>query len=102
MLLLLRPSPGAAATLLAVLHLATTGIAAASLFVAADAITRGELDFQFDDFVPLLIRAVALGNGQQFAQAATGIELRRRRRLILGRIFGIWIIHWKQKSGARP
>ena len=100
MLLLLLT--GTAATLLALLHLATPSIASAGLFAGTKAIPWCELDFEFDDFVPLLIGTITLRNRQQFAQAAAGVELRRGRCRIFGRIFGIWIIHWKQKSGARP
>ena len=103
MLLLLL---AARTTRLAMLLLMATPLITAAVRLATGyPVTGGKLDFQLDDFVPLLVAAVPLGNGQQFAQAAPRIELRRYRRLGLGyvldRIFRIGIVHWKLKSGAR-
>ena len=44
-----------------------TGLAIAGLAVA-----RGQLDFEFVEFVPLGFGALAVGNGQQFLHAAAG------------------------------
>ena len=110
--IVVRPRPmlllllAARTTRLAMLLLMATPLIAAAVRLATGyPVTGGKLDFQLDDFVPLLVAAVPLGNGQQFAQAASRIKLRRYRRLGLGyvldRIFRIGIVHWKLKSGAR-
>ena len=103
--LLLTASAASAAPLLAVLRVAAALLRAATmLFVAGDAVTRSKLDFQLDDFVPLFVGAITLGNRQQFAEATPRINLRRYGRLSLGRVFRkvfwIGIVHWKLKSGA--
>jgi hypothetical protein len=66
-----------------------------------DPVTRGKLDFKFDDFIPLLICPVTLGNRQEFAQAAPIIGRRRRGRGTDGRIFWVLTVHRKLKSGVR-
>ena len=106
MLLLLLTTRTTRATCLAVLLLMAAPLIAATVrLIAGNPVTGGELDFQLNDFVPLLVAAVPFRNGQQFAQAASRIKLRRYRRLGLGyvldRIFRIGIVHWKLKSGAR-
>ena len=47
---------------------------------AIQAVTGRQADFKLDDFIPLLIAAIPLGDGKEFAQATTGVEGRRGRQ----------------------
>lgn len=62
-----------------------------TVVVAGNPVAGGQLNFEFDDFVPLLVSPVAFRDGQQFAQATTIVGL------LNGRsdrgIFWVWIIH---------
>lgn len=80
-----------------------TGVAraTAALVGGRNAITWSKLDLQLNDFIPLFVGTIPLGNGQQFAKATTIVVGRRRDRGIDGRIFWILIVHWRLKSGAR-
>jgi hypothetical protein len=44
------------------------------------AIARRQLNFQFDQFIPQGIAAIAVRNGQQFTQATARVERRGRSR----------------------
>jgi len=50
------------------------------------AVSRSQLDFKADEFIPNRIRAVAIGNGEQFAQAAARIPVLLAGCLILIRL----------------
>ncbi|MCB4359410.1 hypothetical protein [Quatrionicoccus australiensis] len=79
---------GATATAgLAVMRLTTTEIA--GVFIAGNTITGRKLDFQLDDFIPLLVRPIPLGNGQKLTQTTTVIVNWRSGRRNYGRIF--WV-----------
>ncbi|HNC50875.1 MAG TPA: hypothetical protein PLO14_01365 [Accumulibacter sp.] len=41
------------------------------------AVSRGERDLDLDEFIPLLVGTIALGNGEEFAEPATRILGRR-------------------------
>jgi len=63
--------------------LSGTGISAtASKLLPGKSISRRQLDFQFNNFIPLLIRAITLRHRKELAQTATAIQPLRRRRLI--------------------
>lgn len=62
MLFLLLTATAASSPLLAVLGIAPPRRTTAMWFIAGDAITWSELNFQLDDFVPLLVGAITLGN----------------------------------------
>jgi len=85
------------------LAVSATGIARAATALVSwrSAITGGKLDFQLDDFVPLFVGTIPLGNGQQLAKAPTIVVRRRRDRGIDWGIFWILIVHWRLKGGAR-
>ncbi len=70
----------------------------AGLLITGDAIARCELDFQFDDFIPLFIRAVTLRNRQQVTQATPIVVRRHHNGRIFRRIFGIRCVHRKLKA----
>lgn len=95
-MLLLRLADAATGTgvpaRLAMLHVAATRIAAKRL-IAGNTVTRSELDFQLDDFVPLLIGSITLGDRKEVTQAATRIRRRGYRNGSFGGIFWIRIIH---------
>jgi hypothetical protein len=83
------------------------------MFISGYPVTWSELNFQLDDFIPLLISSVALSDRQQVAQTATIIV--RWRRIHNGRFtrrvgsydrsfergIRIRVRHHKLKSGAR-
>ena len=74
----------------------TTWIAAANIFTTRNSIAWRKLNFQFNNFVPLFVRAVALRNRKKVTQATTAVILRRSGnddRGIFRRIFRDWIIH---------
>src|SRR5574343_630760 len=100
LLLLLAAGPATAG--LAVRHRIAALGAAAVRFIAGNTVAGRQLDFQLDDFVPLLIGAIALRHGEKFAQPATGIYLRCSGRDIFGRVFWIGIVHWKIKKRGEP
>jgi hypothetical protein len=77
---------------LAVLHIVATWIAAKRL-ISGNTVARRELDFQLDDFIPLLIGSIPLWNRKEFAQATTRIGRRGYDDGSFGRIFWIRIIH---------
>jgi hypothetical protein len=77
----------AAATGLALVRQTATDITA--MFVAGNTIAGRQLDFKFNDFVPLFVCPVTLWNGQQFAQSTTVVVGWRRRGQIDGRVF--WV-----------
>ena len=81
----------------------TTGVAraTAALVSRRNAVTGSKLDFQLDDFIPLFVGTIPLGDGQQLAKAPTIVVGRRRDGGIDGGIFWILIVHWRLKSGAR-
>ena len=97
MLLLLRAGcrTGIAAT-----DVATTGLvamprlvvtrlptAARLRFTAGNAVPRGQLDFQLDDFVPHFVAAVPFRNRKQFAEPAAHVQRLEFRLLHLdGRV----------------
>jgi len=62
-----------------------------TVVVTGNPVAGGQLNLEFDDFVPLLVSPVAFRDGQQFAQATTIVGL------LNGRsdrgIFWVWIIH---------
>lgn len=60
--LLLTAATTASSTLLAVLGVATPRRTTAMRFIAGDTVTWRKLDFQLDDFVPLLVGAITLWN----------------------------------------
>ena len=78
--------------------LRTTAEAAASLFIAGDTVARCELDFQLNDFIPLLIAPITLWDRQQFPQTALGVERLGDGGSVFGKVFGIWIVHCKLKA----
>lgn len=49
-------------------------ITTAIIFRAVQTIAGSHADFKFDDLIPLLITAIAFGDGQQVAQTATWIR----------------------------
>lgn len=61
-LFLLLTATTASSTLLAVLGVATPRRTTAMRFIAGDTVTWSKLDFQLDDFVPLLVGAITLWN----------------------------------------
>ncbi|MBK9783321.1 MAG: hypothetical protein IPP59_03450 [Betaproteobacteria bacterium] len=48
--------------------------------IAGNAVARCKLYFQLDNFIPLLIRSIALGDRKKFTQTATIVVGRRGRR----------------------
>jgi len=77
---------------LAMLHVAAARITAKRL-ISRDTVARRKLDFQLDDFVPLLVGAITLGNRKEFTQTATRVRRRRYDNGNFGRIFWIGIVH---------
>ena len=75
--------------------------ATAALVGRGSAITGCKLNFQLDDFIPLFVGTIPLGNGQQLAKAPAIVVWRRRDGGIDGGILWILIVHWRLKSGAR-
>lgn len=69
------------------MRLTTTEIA--GVFVAGNAIAGRELDFQLDDFIPLLVCPIPLGNRKKLTQATTIVVHGRSGRSNGGRIF--WV-----------
>lgn len=61
-LLLTTTTTATSSTLLAVLGVATPRRTTAMRFIAGDTVTWSKLDFQLDDFVPLLVGAITLWN----------------------------------------
>ena len=96
-MLLLLLTTTATTTRLAVLLVATPLVATATVrLVTGDPVARCKLDFQLDNFIPLLVATITLGNRQQLTQTAPGIKLRRYRGLRLRRIFNrIFRIGWE-------
>jgi hypothetical protein len=92
LLLLAKAATACISTGFALLHVAATGIAT-KRFIGGDAIARSKLDFQLDDFVPMLICSITLGNRKEFTQAATRIRRRSYGNRSFRRIFWIRIIH---------
>ena len=84
----------------AMLHVTAAWIAAKRL-IAGNTVAGSKLDFQLDDFVPLLIGAITLGDRQEVTQATTRIGRRRYDNGSFGRIFRIRIIHCNLKK-AEP
>ncbi len=76
-----------ATTRFAVMRLTTTGTA--GVFVAGNTITGRKLDFQLDDFIPLLVCPISFGNGQKLTQTTTVVIDGRSGRRNYGRIF--WV-----------
>lgn len=70
-----------------VVRLTATGVA--GVIVAGNAIAGRELDFQLNDFIPLLVCPVPLGNRQKLAQATTIVVRGRSGRGNGGRVF--WV-----------
>lgn len=68
-----RPASATTAARLAMRH-GIAALTAAKRLIAGGAVARGELDFQLNDFVPLLIGPIPLGDRKKFAQTTTGIE----------------------------
>ncbi len=83
--------------------MATAGGAATRIFVAGNSISWGKLNFQLDDLIPLLIRAITLGNRKQLTQTTSAVVLglgNNHLGLIFWRVFGNWIVHLKlMKAG---
>ena len=75
-----------------------------TLLIARDSVTRCKLNFQLDNFIPLLVRSVSLWNRKQVTQTAT-IIVGWRGHCYSGQDFGrgirIGISHRKLKNGAR-
>jgi len=90
--LLLAKATSSISAWLAVLHVATPRIAAKRL-ITGNTVTRRELDFQLDDFIPLLIGSIPLWNRKEFTQATTRIGRRGYDDGSFGRIFWIRIVH---------
>lgn len=100
LLLLLAWATTCISTGLAMLHIVATRISAKRL-VAGNAVTGSKLDFQLDDFVPLLIGSIALGDRKKVTQATTRIGRRGYGNRSFGGIFWIRIIHCNLKK-AEP
>ncbi|TXT25047.1 MAG: hypothetical protein FD131_4747 [Rhodocyclaceae bacterium] len=101
LLLLTNTATGAGiAARLAMLHVAAAWIAAKRL-ISGNTVTRSELDFQLDDFVPLLVGSITLGDRKEVTQAATRIRRRGYRNGSFGGIFWIRIVHCNLKK-AEP
>ena len=101
LLLLANATASIATTRLAVRHdIVASGIPAKRL-IARHSVSGSKLDFQLDDFVPLLIGAITLGDRQEVTQATTRIGRRRYDNGSFGRIFRIRIIHCNLKK-AEP
>ena len=81
----------------AMLHVTAAWIAAKRL-IAGNTVAGSKLDFQLDDFVPLLIRSITLGDSKQFTQASTVIRRLNDSNWILRRIFWIRIVHCNLKK----
>ena len=79
------------------LHVTAAWIAAKRL-IAGNTVAGSKLDFQLDDFVPLLIGAITLRDRQEVTQATTRIGRRRYDNGSFGRIFRIRIIHCNLKK----
>ena len=47
------------------------------LLTGRNTIARRQLDFQFDNFVPLLVGTIPFRNGKQFAQTTPAVKGRR-------------------------
>jgi hypothetical protein len=99
LLLLARGSAGISAGF-AMLHVTATWISSQRL-IAGDTVARRKLDFQLDDFVPLLIGSITFWDRQEVTQAATRIRLRRYGNRSFGRVFWIRIGHCNLKK-AEP
>ncbi len=75
---------------------------AASMLGSGSAVTRRQLYFELDYFIPLLIGSVALGNREEFAQPTATVDaLRSGRRGGNWSVFGVLCSHQKSKCGAR-
>ena len=62
---------------------------AGALIIAGNAVAGCQLDFQLDDFIPLFICPITLGNRQELPQTTTIVVGRRRGRQNNGRVF--WV-----------
>lgn len=74
-----------------------------TLFVTRDTVTRSKLNFQLNNFIPLIVSSIAFGDRKKFSQATAIIVGWRRSHngRNYGRGFRIRISHRKLKSGAR-
>ena len=65
-----------------------------------NAVSRGQLDFECDDFVPYCVGALALWNGKEFAQPAArimGLGYQGLRRIPLR--VNAWGLDWLFRGG---
>jgi hypothetical protein len=101
MLLLRLPRATARiSTWLAMLYVVAAGVTTL-LLVAGNSVSWRKLDFQLNDFIPLLIASISLGDREQFAQTATVVGLRGYDNGNFGRVFWIRIVHCNLKK-AEP